>query len=253
MYSTQLNLWAPSMATDDAPIPAGLVGAWTLQRGEDGTLERLSTVGSIMLRRAPGSKLQNRDDLGRLPIRILASTEAVNDYGFIVENAALVGALEEFNSNPVILAYHDMKQPIGKGPSRMTELGLVSDAFVSSGRPDIQTFVLDGTLSGASIAFNVNAQEDGEDNIPRVTKLSLIEISLVPAGANRDAYVEAVAAPEPEVTTDAAPPPAADPVSPMVESLLAEQLSIARQSSSLLRRRLAWQRESINVALSELP
>jgi len=221
-------------------------GLWTLQRDENGKAVRLETVGALVLRprtTGAGQKLQAQDNLGRLPVRLLASTESVNDYGFIVENGAFEASLEQYNENPILLAFHDMKQPIGKAPAKVTPIGLISEGFVSAGRPDIQTFVLDGTLSGVSVGFDVLEEIEGDDGVPRVTRLGLVEQSLVPAGANADAFVEAaIAAPEPEKKLEAIEPPDLGPVVEEVASAVA-------RSTRVLWSRLARQRETMDELL----
>ena len=170
---------------------------WTLTRNEQGIATRLDGLGAVVA--LSGGKV---DSLGRLPVRVLASTETVNSYGFIVDNAAFAGSLERFNESPVLLAFHRMDQPVGKAPARMTDAGLVAEGWISGGRPDIQQFVIDGTLAGASIGFNPTAEEKGDDEIPHVTRLDLVEISLVPIGSNPDAFVEPLAAPVVEQTLE---------------------------------------------------
>lgn len=162
---------------------------WKLTRGADGALTRLDAIGDV--RALAQGKC---DSMGRLPIRMLASTETVNSFGFIVDNSAFnPEALLSFNANPVLLAFHRIDQPVGKAPARLTEEGLVAEGWVSSGRPDIQQFVLDGTVSGVSIGFMPTGETEGDDGITHITGLELMEITLCAAGSNPDAFVEPAA------------------------------------------------------------
>jgi HK97 family phage prohead protease len=148
----------------------------------------------ITLRLANGEKgLKATDDKGQMPIRILSSTADVDSHEEIVERSAFASSLEAYNALPILLAYHDMKQPVGLAPARMTKDGLLHpSAFISAGRPDIQELVRDGVLTKASIGFMVkDAVWDDELELVRITDLELLEVSLVPVPANRHTFVEA--------------------------------------------------------------
>jgi HK97 family phage prohead protease len=137
--------------------------------------------------------LKATDDTGRLGLRILSSTADIDAHGEIVERSAFESSLEAYNALPILLAYHDMKQPVGLAPAKITPDGLMHpEAFVSNGRPDIQRLVLDGVLSKASIGFMVReAVWDEKLELVRITDLELLEVSLVPLPANRYTFVEA--------------------------------------------------------------
>lgn len=137
--------------------------------------------------------LSARDDEGRLRIRILSSTPDIDEMNEIVEVDAFRSSLGSYNERPILLAYHDMGQPVGLAPARITSEGLLhDDAFVSSARPDVQQLVLDGVLAAASIGFMVKRMEyDEELEVGRIKDLELIEVSLVPIPANRSTFVEA--------------------------------------------------------------
>lgn len=130
---------------------------------------------------------------GKLRLRILSSTADIDAHGEIVERDAFRSSLDAYNELPILLAYHDMKQPVGLAPAEITSAGLVHrEAFISDARPDIQRLVLDGVLTKASIGFMVReARWDEKLELVRITDLELLEVSLVPIPANRYTFVEA--------------------------------------------------------------
>lgn len=213
-------------------------GAWRLWRNERGGPARLEARCALQ----PGTF----DDRGRMPVRILASTEAINSFGFRVRNDAIRAALDEYNENPILLAYHSHEQPVGRGRAVMTGAGMEypalsatnpDGAYISGGRPDIQALVADGTLRGASIAFDVVEDDEGADGIPEVTRLRLIETSVVPAGANPEAFVESLSAEPDEIPAPVAAPPSliGPALSGCVAALTAAN-SVARANLSDLAR-----------------
>lgn len=137
--------------------------------------------------------LKATDDGGKLRLRILSSTADIDAHNEIVERSAFKSSLAAYNELPVLLAYHDMKQPVGLAPAEITDAGLVHrEAFISDGRPDIQRLVLDGVLTKASIGFVIKeAKWDDKLELVRITDLELLEVSLVPIPANRYTFVEA--------------------------------------------------------------
>jgi hypothetical protein len=193
--------------------------------------------------------LELRDPEGRLPIRLLSSTPDIDLDGEIVEPAGAAEFLEEHNRNPVLLAYHDMKQPAGMAPIRIAKDGLWSDplsksnpggAFISlhagTHPGQIQGLVMDGSLPGASLGFvPVGVEFDEDLEVLRHVKFKIIEKSLVPLPANPSTFVEAVTAwgksfakswrpgaptpePEPEPERAEVPPPAIFDLGPSIRT-----------------------------------
>lgn len=139
---------------------------------------------------ADGRRLKMLDENGRLNISILASTPDIDSQDEIVEVSAFASSSEEYNANPILTAYHDLKQPVGKAPSEMTKAGLMQRGFVSSARPDIQQLVLDGVLQFASIGFIPKVMEWDEDlDVLRHLDLTHLETALVPIPANLHTWV----------------------------------------------------------------
>ena len=138
---------------------------------------------------APRVKALDAD--GKLQLSTMASTPDIDDMDEIVEATAFASSINRFAEIPVMLAFHDMKQPVGLWPKQhITKAGLALDGFISAGRPDIQKLVLDGVIAHTSIGFFVKDVEwDDELEVLRIKDLDLIEVSLVPIPANRSTFI----------------------------------------------------------------
>jgi HK97 family phage prohead protease len=138
------------------------------------------------------------DDQGRLWVSSLASTPDIDDVGDVVLPSAFQSSIDRFGEIPLMLAYHDMRQPVGLWPKQeITKRGLELEGFISGARPDIQRLVLDDVVGKASIGFLL--KEDGikydEDlEIFKITDMTLVEVSLVPIPANRNTDVTVMSA-----------------------------------------------------------
>ena len=128
---------------------------------------------------------------GKLQLSSLASTPDIDEMDEIVEPSAFASSIERFAEVPVMLAFHDMKQPVGLWPrQKISAAGLALDGFISAGRPDIQKLVLDGVIAHTSIGFFVKDVEwDDELEVLRIKDLDLVEVSLVPIPANRSTFI----------------------------------------------------------------
>lgn len=131
-------------------------------------------------------------DDGKLHLTTLASTPEIDEMNEIVEPEAFVSSIKSFGEVPIMLAYHDMKQPCGRwDEQKIDKRGLTLSGFISGGRPDIQQLVLDGVVAHTSIGFYVKDQEwDDTLQVMRIKDLELVEVSLVPVPANRGTYIE---------------------------------------------------------------
>jgi len=135
-------------------------------------------------------RLKAIDDQGRLNLTIMASTPDIDSQNEIVEVSAFASSFDQYNANPILTAYHDLKQPVGLAPAEMTKGGLVQRGFISSARPDIQQLVLDGVLAFASIGFfPIKMEWDDELDVMRHLDLEHIETALVPVPANLHTWV----------------------------------------------------------------
>lgn len=129
---------------------------------------------------------------GSLRILALASTGAINAYGFRIKPSAWKGALPAFRRRPRMMAHHDWAWPIGRWDIRqeVTEEGLMLEGWITAAEPGIQQKVLDGTLEEVSVTFLPLAEEKEDGDVPTVTKAKLYEASLVSLGADPDQWIE---------------------------------------------------------------
>jgi HK97 family phage prohead protease len=138
-----------------------------------------------------GRSVKALDAEGRLNLTTLASTPDIDEVNEIVEPEAFASSIDRYAEIPVMLAYHDMKQPVGLWPEQsISAQGLALSGFISGGRPDVQKLVLDGVIAHTSIGFFVKDRAwDDELEVMRIKDLDLVEVSLVPIPANRSTFI----------------------------------------------------------------
>lgn len=137
-----------------------------------------------------------------------ASTPDIDRYNSIITTEAIAGGMENYLKNPVILLGHDMDKPIGKMVSYNVENGgLRIKAEVSQDTDGIIKQIKDWVVKGFSIWFYALAwsyetkqgvplsalseteidELSYEDVIRKITKIELLEISVVALPANPNA------------------------------------------------------------------
>lgn len=120
-----------------------------------------------------------------------ASTNDVDRHGDVVPSSVWEKGIQNYLKNPVILAYHDHSQPIG----RMVEYkgdnkGLWIKARVSSAAKQF-SLIKDGILSAFSIGFRVlDAEYNSAAEVFLIKDLELVEISVVSVPANQNSLFE---------------------------------------------------------------
>lgn len=179
-------------------------------------------------------RLKALDEHGRLNVTLMASTPDIDEQNEIVRVEAFASSFEAYNENPILTAYHDLKQPVGLAPAEITKAGLLQRGFISAARPDIQQLVLDGVLAFVSIGFFPIKMEWNEElDVLEHLDLEHIETALVPIPANLHTWVTVndvkawraediarrkatpeVPAERPEPETPAEQPAAATPATP---------------------------------------
>ena len=116
-----------------------------------------------------------------------ASVNSVDRVGDVVPSSVWESGMENYLKNPIVLAYHDHDDPVG----RMTEhkidnKGLWIKARISAAA-EIFNLVKDGVLTAFSVSFRVlDAEYKPETELFIVKELELIEISVVSVPANSD-------------------------------------------------------------------
>lgn len=117
-----------------------------------------------------------------------ASTNDVDRHGDIVPASVWQKGIENYLKNPVILAYHDHSEPVGRMTDhRVDEKGLFVKARISAAAEDVFNLVKDGVLTAFSIGFRiVDAEYNSALELFVVKELELHEISVVSVPANQN-------------------------------------------------------------------
>ena len=117
-----------------------------------------------------------------------ASTNDVDRQGDVVPANVWERGLQNYVKNPVILAYHDHTQPIGRMTDhKVDEKGLWIKATISDAAGNIYKLVKNGILSAFSIGFQVkDAEWNSKAEVFMIKELELHEISVVSVPANQN-------------------------------------------------------------------
>lgn len=117
-----------------------------------------------------------------------ASTNDVDRAGDVVSAEAWKEGLDNYLNNPIILAYHDNKQPIGRMVEhRFDSKGLWIKARISQAAGNIFNLIKDGVLTAFSIGFQVKKAEYKPDmEVFYIKEVELHEISVVPVPCNQN-------------------------------------------------------------------
>jgi len=117
-----------------------------------------------------------------------ASTNDVDRHGDIVPASVWEAGIKNYLKNPVILAYHNHSEPVGRMTDhRVDEKGLYVKARISAAAEDVFNLVKDGVLTAFSIGFRiVDAEYNSALELFVVKELELHEISVVSVPANQN-------------------------------------------------------------------
>lgn len=128
------------------------------------------------------------DQDGPIQISGYASTVDVDRHGDVVPSSVWERGLENYLKNPVILAYHDHTQPVGRMTEhKIDERGLWVKAKISKAAEKVYQLVKDEVLTAFSIGFRIkDAEYNTAAEVFVVKELELHEISLVSIPANQN-------------------------------------------------------------------
>jgi HK97 family phage prohead protease/HK97 family phage major capsid protein len=135
------------------------------------------------------SSLPATDDSGEsVTIEGYASTTDVDRHGDIVPASVWEKGVDNYLKNPVILAYHNHSEPIGRMiEHRVDAKGLWIKARISKAAGDVYDLVKDGVLTAFSIGFRIaDAEYNSALELFVVKELELHEISVVSVPANQN-------------------------------------------------------------------
>lgn len=120
-----------------------------------------------------------------------ASTPGIDRYQDIVEPGAFVESLKNYlEKNPIVLLQHNTDKPIGKVlTAEINENGLKVRCEITANTDEVQDRIREGVLRCFSIGYRPMSWEwrlVGDSEVRAITKLELVEISIVSIPANAD-------------------------------------------------------------------
>jgi HK97 family phage prohead protease/HK97 family phage major capsid protein len=127
------------------------------------------------------------DSIDSIFIEGYASTCDVDRTGDVVSATAWKSGLTNYLKNPIILAFHDHDDPVGRMVEhRVDSKGLWIKARISAAA-EIFNLVKDNVLTAFSIGFKVmDAEYDSESEIFMIKEVELVEISIVSVPCNQN-------------------------------------------------------------------
>jgi HK97 family phage prohead protease/HK97 family phage major capsid protein len=128
------------------------------------------------------------DQVDSIYIEGYANTTSVDRSGDIIPKTAWEAGVQNYLKNPIILAYHDHDEPIGRMVEHKVEdRGLWIKARISAAAEDVFNLVKDGVLTAFSVGFIIkDATYDSVTDLFIIKELELLEISVVSVPANQD-------------------------------------------------------------------
>lgn len=117
-----------------------------------------------------------------------ANTTAVDRSGDVIPKVAWEKGLENYLKNPIILAYHDHDEPIGRMEEHdINDKGLWIKARISAAAEDVFNLIKDGVLTAFSVGFIIkDATYDAATDLFIIKELELLEVSVVAVPCNQD-------------------------------------------------------------------
>ena len=128
------------------------------------------------------------DGTGAVTIEGYASTNDVDRQGDVVPTGVWERGLDNYLKNPIILAYHDHNQPVGRMiEHKIDKKGLWIKATISEAAGSVYNLVKNGILTAFSIGFRVmDAEYKSDAEVFLIKDLELHEISVVSVPANQN-------------------------------------------------------------------
>jgi HK97 family phage prohead protease/HK97 family phage major capsid protein len=134
--------------------------------------------------------VEKSEDSDELIITGYANTVTKDRAGDIIPKSAWESpnALTNYTKNPIILAFHNHSNPIGKMVDyEITELGLKIKASISKGAGNVYQLIKDGILQTFSVGFRLlDADYDSKTDTYYINDLELTEVSVVSVPCNQD-------------------------------------------------------------------
>lgn len=133
-------------------------------------------------------ELSEDGEIQSILIEGYASTNDIDRAGDVVSTKVWEQGLENYLKNPIILAYHDHRQPCGRMVEHKADSrGLWIKARISSAAEEVFKLVKDGIMTAFSIGFMVkDAEYNQATEVFMIKEIELHEISVVPIPCNQN-------------------------------------------------------------------
>ena len=127
------------------------------------------------------------DTVDSISIAGYASTTDIDRHGDVIPASVWEAGIQNYLKNPIILAYHDHCEPVGKMVEhKVDDKGLWVKARISAAAEDVFNLVKDGVLTAFSVGFRImDAEYNSAAEVFIVKELELHEISVVSVPANQ--------------------------------------------------------------------
>ena len=127
------------------------------------------------------------DPIDSIYISGYASANVPDRVGDIIPSSVWEKGLQNYLKNPIVLAYHDHDDPIGRTTEhKIDEKGLWIKARISAAA-EVFNLIKDGVLTAFSVGFRVlDAEYNAAAELFVIKELELIEISVVSVPCNQD-------------------------------------------------------------------
>lgn len=131
---------------------------------------------------------QEDDSLDSVFIEGYANVATPDRGGDVIPATAWEDGMDNFLKNPIMLAYHDHKKPIGKMVDHKIDTnGLWIRASISAAAGEVYKLIKSGVLTTFSVGFLVkDAKYDSGLDLFIIKALELLEISVVSVPMNQD-------------------------------------------------------------------
>lgn len=128
------------------------------------------------------------DTVDSISIAGYASTTDIDRHGDVIPASVWEAGIQNYLKNPIILAYHDHCEPVGKMVEhKVDDKGLWVKARISAAAEDVFNLVKDGVLTAFSVGFRIlDAEYNSAAEVFMVKELELHEISVVAVPANQN-------------------------------------------------------------------
>ncbi len=130
----------------------------------------------------------SEDSPDNIHIKGYASTTSPDRVKDVIPSEAWLDGMDNYLKNPVILAFHDHSEPVGRMVEhKVDSAGLWIKARVSQTAEHIYQKVKDGIITAFSVSIRVlDAEYDTITKLFVIKKLELLEISVVSVPMNQD-------------------------------------------------------------------